>query len=159
LLRGDESDIDILEDSGVFVLEDEGREPDTNALVDHCIAQIRETARLDDHPVLPPPPAPMPRRDVVVFAPSALAIPSPTAIVKSAAAANDVASRAAPAEPRRKDPARWPVRLCALVAIASGAAAFLTSPIGHRPEVTRVTRLVRAEVVHAAGVAVDLVRR
>jgi hypothetical protein len=154
-LRGDESDVDILEDSGVFVLQEDMR-TDTNVLAGDAIRRALEDARLAEDvvfPPLPPPPEVAPRRDVAVFAfaPDELQFPTPGAIVKSAAVATGRTRKTA-------RHSRWPVYLCAFVAIAAGTASFLTSPAGRRPEVVRVTSEIRLAAWEARQAALELVR-
>lgn len=54
--------------------------------------------------------------------------------------------------PRRLRARYWPIFFCAFVAGLSGAAAFVESPVGQRPEVKRVVGEVRAGL--RVGVAV-----
>lgn len=147
---------------------------DTNLLVDACIARVREAAFLDEDVVLPPLPVVAPRRDVLVMT------KSDTEAAGRAGAATDAAGRSARArddanarrheETRRvrgsrssstsslrssgaRASSRWPMAVCGFVAGAAACAALLASPIGHRPEVERVTVSARSHASHAAHAA------
>ena len=147
---------------------------DTNLLVDACIARVREAAFLDEDVVLPPLPVVAPRRDVIIMS------KSDTEAAGRAGAATATARRAArdDAKARRHEEtrvvprssslrasraaSRWPMALCGFVAGAAACAAVLVSPIGHRPEVARVTVSAQSHASHAAhavGAAVGKVVR
>ena len=117
-----------------------GLPSDTFQLVDACIAHVRSAAHLDDAAVLPPLPELPPRRDVVTFT------KSQTGVVVAASSAR-AAPPVAVASPRRAT-RRWPLFLCAFVASVAGGAAFIASPVGHRPAVQQVTSSAR---VHATA--------
>lgn len=120
-----------------------GLPSDTFQLVDACIAHVRSAAHLDDEAVLPPLPQLPPRRDVVTFTKSQIGV------VAAAASAREAAPVAVPAA--RQATRRWPLFLCAFVASVAGGAAFIASPVGHRPAVQQVTISARAHATAAAG--------
>ncbi len=131
---------------------------DTNLLVDACIARVREAAHLDEDvvlPLLPPLPVVAPRRDVMIMTKSD---------TEAAGRAGAFVGKEA-AHPRREAPtqgvpgrrsrsnatsSRWPMALCGFVAGAAACAALLASPLGHRPDVERVTRSARSHAADAA---------
>lgn len=123
-----------------------GLESDTHLFVDACIERVRETALLDQDPVLPAlPPLPIEaqRREPVVFAThEGPPISGPTV---------------ATAQPPRRA-SRWPIFLCAFVASAAGTASLLASPVGERPAIRRVTEAVRSQATVAADGVVAFVR-
>jgi len=175
LLRASDEDIELLEDSGVFALEEILEEDDhvdepelgseTRALVAACLASVREVARLEDAVVFPPLPAPAPRREVVVFQKGQLAIPTPGTIVRESsgktgknASANASAS-ATTQKTARSRASRWPVVLCAVVALASATAAFYASPAAERTGAARVTRSAAGWIARTAAAAASAVAR
>jgi hypothetical protein len=147
------SEVDFLSDD--FLSE-------TGLLVDECIAQVRETARLDDDAVLPPLPMLVPRRDVVILGKSEMA-----GLAAGAGAAESGAPGATAGDGLRSDRAcattqlvsrrsglhslvsRWAVVVCAFVASAFASAAFLASPMGKKPAVVHVTEAARTHASHA----------
>lgn len=146
---------------------DSGFPSDTNLLVDACIATVRQAARLDDDAVLPPLPKVAPRRDVVIFTKGETASARRTA--NDVVDVTDIAileeDAEQPARARRSSRSRWAVVLCALVATAFGAAAFLGSPAGqpfarrHAPAVRHATTSARAHASAAARATVALFAR
>lgn len=138
---------------------------DTNLLVDACIARAREAAFLDEEVVLPPLPVVAPRRDVIIMTRSdteaagrAGAAPATAGRVAHARDDSDAGrqeetravrgSRSSSSGARAGG--RWPMALCGFVAGSAACAALLSSPIGHRPEVARVTVSARSHASHAA---------
>lgn len=142
---------------------------DTNMLVDACIARVRETARLDDDPILPrvlprrgppplprtgPPPLPMAAHDILI-------IPAPETsdvqvIARPRAAPTVMTRPAAPIRPAR--PARWPLMLCGFVAVVAASTSFFVSPQGRRPEVQRVTNAAERSGTKVVETAVAFFR-
>jgi hypothetical protein len=120
---------------------------DTNLLVDACIARVREVARLDDKVVLPPLPV-VPRQDVVIMTKedTPLATDATVRVSRSLAPTAIVSRPSATATAR---PSRWPTALCGFIAGAAACAAFLASPVGHRPSVQRVTHSAHAHATNA----------
>ena len=116
---------------------------DTNLFVDACVAQIREVARLESTVVLPPLPVVAPRRDVVIM--TKAETPAVPCRPERELKATQLVAR-----PSTAMPSRWPMAMCGFVAGAAACAAFLVSPVGHRPSVERATHAVRAHASHAA---------
>jgi hypothetical protein len=155
--------------ASIPVFEDEPL-TETSILVRDAIAKVREVAKLDDKVVLPPLPADAPRTARVVFAKNELSFPTPHTLAREAAAANDVdvaasgvvaiaapgVARAALVDtqrtPRAARTSRWPLVLCALVAVASGTASFLASPIAAKdPSVKRAVASVEQTATATAS--------
>ena len=119
---------------------------ETDSLVEGALLAVREAARLDDDPILPPLPAPTPRRDVVVLSRVDLPLPSPSEIVRaSASVALPAKAVAAPSASRRRG-MPWPVLACGLIASLAAGAAFMASPVGHLPRVQKAIHSVVAKV-------------
>jgi hypothetical protein len=123
---------------------------DTDFLVDACLAQVREVARLDDELVLPPLPVVVPvailtKSDTCAEAFKRSVLP-PTQLVPRSSLSASAATRA----PAGKRPSRWPMALCGFIAGAAACAAFLASPAGHRPGVVRVTHSIQTHATSAA---------
>jgi hypothetical protein len=97
-------------------------------------------------------PAPPPIANLRAFAETTIDPVRPRA-----PASERLAPARAPAEPpaktapRKKRPARWPVRLCALVALGFAGASFLASPLGQRPEVREITSSARADAARSVA--------
>lgn len=144
---------------------------DTNLLVAACVARIRETARLDDDAVLPPLPVVMPRRGVVILTKSDMA---GSAVGTTGQESGACGTRAGDALRRGRELAptqrvsrpgaqgsakrsRWALTLCGFVAGFAASAAFIASPLAHRPGVERVTHSARAHASHAAHATVNAV--
>jgi hypothetical protein len=130
---------------------------DTNIIVDNALARVREEARLDAEPVLPPLevllPARLQRKPLIgsaVFVPTPRPLPSPEAIVAEAAKQNSksttISTKRGPVHARSA--ARWPVLLCGFVASVFAGAAFMYSPVGQRPEVRRAVVVAKTEAAH-----------
>jgi hypothetical protein len=143
---------------------------DTNLLVDACIARVREAAFLDEDVVLPPLPVVAPRRDVIVMTKSDTEAAGRAGAATATAGRDDAKARRheetrVVRNPRSRSSragSRWPMAICGFVAGAAACAALLASPIGHRPEVVRVTVSARSHAshaAHAAGAAVAKVVR
>lgn len=137
-------------------------ESDTS-IVEHALAHVRYVARLDDDPILPKLP-PASRSGVAAIpSPAILFLPPVPEIVKplatpaeqSAPKAKDTYRTRAAAKTRKGS--RWPVRMCGLVALGFAAKAFLASPVGHRPEVVKVTATARTNAWTAYQGAVAFV--
>ncbi|MDB4936152.1 MAG: hypothetical protein JWP87_3124 [Labilithrix sp.] len=162
--------------SSTHLVIDEGDlSSSTHLLIDECIANVRETARLDDDAVLPPLPVVAPRRDVVILtkidtagsaasSPAASSTPDETA--GDAVGAQPQKSRGLGAAThrvsRRSEPhraSRWALALCAVVAGSFASAAFFASPAGHKPSVVRVRDGARARASHAAQATAALFTR
>ncbi len=128
---------------------------DTSLLVDSCLAQVRKTARLDDDPVLPPLPAVTRRREVVMFTRSEVAgIAAGSAADASASerarAATQLVARPSSIRARsRATGSRWALLACTFIASTCASAAFLASPMGHKPAVVRVVDAAHARASHA----------
>jgi hypothetical protein len=139
-----------------------GLPSETNMLVDACIKRVRAAAHLDEDPVLPPLPVMTGRREVVVLAKSDIPIPSASEIVAAAGPKNEDAKKggAANVETFRvvRRSVKWPVYICAFISATAASFSFFASPLGQRPDVRRVTTIVRVEANAAAHRAVDLVR-
>lgn len=123
-----------------------GLTSDTNILVATCIANVREAAGLDEHPVLPPPPVVAPRREVAVIA----------AADVIAAARVPAPATTPPAGPRART--RWPLLACIFVAATAAGAAVFASPVGRHPAVARATHSAEARAGAAVGATVAFVR-
>jgi hypothetical protein len=154
------SEVELLSESDI-ICEDFLSE--TGLLVDACIAQVRETARLDDDAVLPPLPVIAPRREVVMLSKSEVA-----GSAAGAGAGESGASVATAGDGLRTDrvrattrlvsrrsglhakASRWALVVCAFVASAFASAAFLASPMGKKPAVVHATEAARAHASHAA---------
>lgn len=136
---------------------------ETGILIRDAIACVREVARLDDKVVLPPLPVLAPRTTRVAFPKDALpkaandvAIATPpSVVVVDRPAPAPTAPRAALVDTQRtsrRARSRYPIVLCALVALASGVASFLASPYAHRdPTVQKATATVEQKVTAAAS--------
>lgn len=129
---------------------------DTNLLVDACIARVRAEARLDDDAVLPPLPVVTPRRDVVILTKAAVG-------VQGAGGGRQRTSRDVPTAVsvyrQSKRPSRVPMMLCGFIAGAAACAAFLASPVGHRPSVERARNAAHARAERAAQATASLFAR
>ncbi len=132
---------------------------ETGILIRDAIACVREVARLDDKVVLPPLPAASPRTTRVVFSKNDLPrvandVAMPTPSEQKIAAPEATASRAALVETQRtplRARSRFPIVLCALVALASGVASFLASPYAQKhPDVQKATASLEQKA-HAAA--------
>lgn len=127
---------------------------ETGLLIDDALRQVREAARLDEDPVLPPPLSIAPRRDVILISRDALferAMPMP-AVHHSATPTTKL-----PKTKKKRRGKRWPLFLCAFVASTFAGAAFLASPLGARPEVRRAVDASRAELSKATHAVTGLV--
>lgn len=155
------SEAELLSESD-FVVSDGDFLSETGLLVDACIAQVRETARLDDDAVLPPLPVVAPRREVVMLTKSAMAGSAAGAGVAESGAPgatagdglrSDRACATTQLVSRRSGwqamASRWALVVCAFVASAFASAAFLASPMGKKPVVVHVTEAARAHASHA----------
>jgi hypothetical protein len=58
-----------------------------------------------------------------------------------------VAVAAKPDQARRRGTARWPVALCALVALVSATAAFTEGPLARRPQLAPYASAVRGRAI------------
>ena len=147
--------------SAALVLTD-----DTNNIVDSALARVREDARLDAEPVLPPlevllpmplsgrrrpPPLPQsaqPRipESGIVMVPTPVPLPSARTIVAEAAKKNattvDVKREPLPA----RSSMRWPIFLCGMIAGVFAGAAFMRSPVGQRPAVQHAVVVAKGHV-------------
>jgi hypothetical protein len=129
---------------------------DSQILVDACVARVREAARLDDEPVLPPPPSSAPREIVVLSSADLVDLPSARSIAEVAGRANAKEGGVA-VRPRSAARAqRWPVVLCGLVAFAAAFASWATSPPG-KPSFERAAQATRGEVARAAYVLAGVI--
>lgn len=119
-----------------------------SSLIESALQHVRHVAHLDDDPILPKL-GPASRSGIAaVPSPAIFYLPVPEE------AAPSVAPAAAPEPKVRRRTIRWPVRFCGLIAIGYAVAAFLASPMGHRPQVVRVTSKVQASAQsgwHAAS--------
>jgi hypothetical protein len=145
----------------------------THLLIDECIANVRQTARLDDDAVLPPLPVVAPRRDVVILT----KVHAAGSAASSAASStpDETAGDVVGVQPssrrlegthrvsRRSGPddraSRWALVLCAVVAGSFATASFLASPAGHKPSVVRVRDGARSRASHAVHATAALFTR
>ena len=129
---------------------------DTFKLVNACIARVRATAGLDDDVVLPPLPRPTRPRDVAVLTRSQAE--AAAAAARTAAGARAAELALAPI-PRAGGPGQWLLRLCALIVVATGTAAFVASPAGHRagPRTQAMTDAARAHATTAVKAVIELI--
>jgi hypothetical protein len=146
---------------------------ETALFIEHALERAREVALLDLDPVLPrlptasmvaasssPPPLPIasfrafaettidPSRAGAPSGPYASPAPLPSGSISTVRAK---AERPKPKTAARARTTRWPVRLCALVALGFAAASFFASPLGHRPEVRAATSAARADAARAVA--------
>lgn len=132
---------------------------ETGILIRDAIACVREVARLDDKVVLPPLPALSPRTTRVAFPKDALpkaandiAVPTPSSVVVSPPRRESPPTVLTTQRVRRRSSSRFPIVLCALVAIASGVASYLASPYAHRqPAVQKAVASVEHQAAAAAA--------
>jgi len=108
-----------------------------SSLIDSALKHVRHVAHLDDDPILPKLAPPSRSGIAAIPSPAIFYVPVPEVAAASAAPV----ARPEPKATRRT--IRWPVRFCGLIAIGYAVAAFLASPMGHRPEVVRVTSKVQ----------------
>jgi hypothetical protein len=128
---------------------------DSQILVDACVARVREAARLDDEPVLPPPPSSGPREIVVLSSADLVDLPSARSIAEAAGRAN--AKEGVAVRPRSAARVRrWPVALCGLVAFAAAFASWATSPPG-KPTFESAAQATRGELARAAYVLAGVI--
>jgi hypothetical protein len=130
---------------------------DTNVIVDNALARVREEARLDAEPVLPPlelllPAGRFPKRrplpvSAVVVVPTPRPLPTAAAIVAEVARQNSKSTTIATRRSAVRS-VRWPVMLCGFVASIFAGAAFMQSPVGHRPEVQHAVAIAKTEAIH-----------
>ena len=150
-LRASDADIELLEDSGVFALEEVHDDDDDD---DSDVVTVDLDLDLDAlaHATTTP-------REIVVPTGDLLAFPTPGSIVRDItrpmviAPVAPLASSPLPSSPlpvrakptfvidkpraTTKRPARWPLAMCAFVAIACASASFVMSPVGTRSAVTQ----------------------
>lgn len=128
---------------------------ETGILIRDAIACVREVARLEDKVVLPPLPAMAPRTNRVVFEKGDLAraandvtVPTPPSVVVAQPPVLSDTQRTR--RPAVRSSSRFPLALCAVVAIASAVASYVVSPMASRqPVVKKAT----GYVVHEASAA------
>ena len=120
---------------------------DVFEIADACIERVREVAGLGEVDVLPPLPRVSPRREVVMLLKSDVADGSahgPSAV--PARRPREVITHST----KRPTGSGWALVLCAMFAVGSAGASFLSSPLGHKPSVVRVTEAARAHARQAA---------
>lgn len=143
---------------------------DTFDVVDACIEQVRVVAGLDEDVVLPPLPVVAPRREVVILTKNEVAGGAAcggadsTASHATAGDAGRARRELAPTcrvsrRSATSSGSRWALALCALVALGSAGASFLSSPLGRKPSVVRVTSSARAHAGHAVRAVVQTASR
>ena len=140
---------------------------DSRILIEACLARVRREAGLDIEPVLPP-------LDVLVgktrrpssrlvVGPSAKELPSAEAIVKSAVRpSRKTTAKVERPEALSKSIARrmrWPVFLCGFIGGIFGGVAFMTSPVGQKPEVQHAVTVALEHLQRAYAVAADATSR
>jgi hypothetical protein len=132
---------------------------ETGIFIQKALEQVREVACLDLEPVLPPAPPPLPRRRVANFEPLPLTPMAAIAEITGKpleSGVRPVVRKNAQLETvhvRRRTFARWPLFLCAFVAAGFAGAAFVSSPLGHKPAVERVTSSIRSETLKLVEIA------
>jgi hypothetical protein len=144
------------------VIDGCGLASETGLLIEDALKGVREAARLDADPVLPPLPVLAPRRDVVVFKRDAIPWPRPTPAASMTPVPVAGASQMPTVKVRDMKPKRrsgFPIVLCAFVASIAGGAAFMASPLGARPEVRHAVDATRVETVKAFHVAASFASR
>jgi hypothetical protein len=121
-----------------------GFSSETGLFIENALKGVREGARLDDDPVLPPLPVVSPRSKVVRLAREEI----PWKIAPPAITAKPTVSIRVQKKPKRS--ARWPLLLCGFVASVFAGAAFMASPLGARPEVRHAVSVSKAKTSQAA---------
>lgn len=130
-----------------------GFSSETGLFIEDALKRAREVARLDDDPVLPPLPVTMPRSKVVRIATKDMPW-------KPAPSSTSVATPVSGIRPKaQRRSARWPLAVCAFVASIFAGAAFMSSPLGARPEVRRVVEVSKAKTMNAVHTVAALAHR
>lgn len=148
-------DDDVIDVSSDIDISIEEPASETGILIRDAIACVREVARLEDKVVLPPLPALAPRTNRVVFEKNDLAraandvtVPTPPSVIVSPPPALSDTQRTRRHASRSSS--RFPLALCAIIAIASAVASYVVSPMASKqPAVKKAT----AYVVHEASAA------
>lgn len=139
------------------------QQSESHILIEACLARVRQDARLDEEPVLPPlhmlVSKPESERMRLYVGPSSRQLPSAGEIVKSVVKPVTANGANAATRSRREKPTartskslvrrmRWPVLLCGFVAGIFGGMAVMKSPVGEKPAVKHV---VKQAQTHAAS--------
>ncbi|HEY8076535.1 MAG TPA: hypothetical protein VIF62_20565, partial [Labilithrix sp.] len=104
---------------------------ETGLLIDDALRHVREGARLDDDPVLPPLASVAPRREAIVISRDVLFEPTKPKKPEGSLGSTMPTTKL----PTKRRAKRWPLVLCAFVASTFAGAAFMASPLAARPEV------------------------
>jgi hypothetical protein len=146
-------------------------ESESHLLIDACLRGVREEARLDDDPVLPPLSS-IRRNEMVkpievpspstgssetstrsVWRRSEVSLPDLTTMtplpLSRASADEETVTRRPRSLAQRM---RWPVFLCGFVAGIFGGIALMKSPVGRRPAVQHVVKATQRQAVAVYGV-------
>lgn len=150
-------DDDVIDVSDGIDISIEEPASETGILIRDAIACVRQVARLEDKVVLPPLPKIAPRTNRVVFDKGDLAraandvtVPTPPSVIVAEPPVISDTQRTR--RPAVRSSSRFPLALCALIAIASGVASYVVSPMAHRqPAVRKATAVVVQKSAAAAA--------
>ena len=152
----DDDPIDVSGDIDVSIEEPAS---ETGILILDAIACCRTVAKLEDKVVLPPLPATAPRTNRVAFDKTSLAraandvtvpTPLPPPEAKVVVVTPPLSDTHRTRRLAARSPSRFPLALCAVIAIASAVASYVVSPMASRqPAVKKATTYL----VHEASAA------